>query len=91
MFILLIDFVYNLLVLCLIKVLNKVWNVLKLGRLVQNMIILIEYLMFFIVIFGIIIFILIEIDWLYICVDLLQLDVEVDVDIWYKFEFEILG
>lgn len=91
MFILLIDFVYNLLVLCLIKVLNKVWNVLKLGRLVQNMIILFEYLMFFIVIFGIIIFILIEIDWLYICVDLLQLDVEVDVDIWYKFEFEILG
>lgn len=55
------------------------------------MIILIEYLMFFIVIFGIIIFILIEIDWFYICVDLLQLDVEVDVDIWYKFEFEILG
>lgn len=45
--------------------------------------------MFFIVIFGIIIFILIEIDWLYICVDLLKLDVE--VDIWYKFEFEILG
>lgn len=86
MFILLIDFVYNLLVLCLIKVLNKVWNVLKLGRLVQNMIILFEYLMFFIVIFGIIIFILIEIDWFYICVDLLQLDVEVDVDIWYKFE-----
>lgn len=91
MFILLIDFVYNLLVLCLIKVLNKVWNVLKLGRLVQNMIILFEYLMFFIVIFGIIIFILIEIDWLYIYVDLLQLDVEVDVDIWYKFEFKILG
>lgn len=91
MFILLIDFVYNLLVLCLIKVLNKVWNVLKLGRLVQNMIILFEYLMFFIVIFGIIIFILIEIDWLYICVDLLQLDVEGDVDIWYKFEFKILG